>query len=150
MRPGRYDRDIASFLQRRDQLERSRARKRKNDRVCLGRGPEDVKRKGLELGSTQVVRRRDQTEPFKRTLTLPFGGVGRIRWTSNGRGLAFIDTTESNVWIQPFDGHPPQQLTRFADGQMITDFAWSPDGTRLAVARASTTTDIVLFKGLRR
>jgi DNA-binding winged helix-turn-helix (wHTH) protein/Tol biopolymer transport system component len=86
----------------------------------------------------------------KRTLTLPFGGVGRIKWTSNGRGLAFMDATESNVWIQLLDGHPPQQVTRFADRRLITDFAWSPDGTRLAVARASTTSDIVLFHGLRR
>ena len=86
----------------------------------------------------------------RRTLTLPFGGVGRIKWTPNGRGLAFIDATESNVWIQPFDGHPPQQVTRFADRRTITDFAWSPDGTRLAIARATTTSDVVLFKGLRR
>jgi hypothetical protein len=36
----------------------------------------------------------------------------------------------------------------FADGRAILDFAWSRDGTRLAVARAKTTTDIVLFRGL--
>lgn len=29
------------------------------------------------------------------------------------------------------------------------DFGWSADGPRLAVTRQATTTDIVLFRGLR-
>ena len=43
----------------------------------------------------------------------------------------------------------PYQLTHFTDGRTITDFAWSHDGKRLAIARSVTTNDIVLFKGLR-
>ena len=86
----------------------------------------------------------------KRTLTLPFGGVGRIRWTLDGRGVAFLDAVRSNVWVQTLDGGPPRQETHFDDGRTITDFAWSRDGKRLAVARASSSSDIVLFKGLRR
>jgi len=31
-----------------------------------------------------------------------------------------------------------------------TGFAWSRDGKRLAISRATTTNDIVLFKGLKR
>jgi hypothetical protein len=50
--------------------------------------------------------------------------------------------------VQPLDGGAPRQLTHFAD-RTIADFAWSRDGTRLAVARATVTNDIVLFKGLR-
>jgi len=52
--------------------------------------------------------------------------------------------------VQPLSGAPPRQLSRFADGRAILDFAWSRDGARLAIARAKTTTDIVLFRGLRR
>jgi hypothetical protein len=32
---------------------------------------------------------------------------------------------------------------------VIDDFAWSRDSTRLAIARSTTTNDIVLFKGLK-
>jgi hypothetical protein len=51
--------------------------------------------------------------------------------------------------VRPLDGSPPYQLTHFT-GRSIVDFAWSRDGKQLAVARASTTNDIVLFKGLRK
>ena len=45
---------------------------------------------------------------------------------------------------------PPRQLTHFSDNRQIADFAWSRDGKRLAIARATVTNDIVLIKGLRR
>jgi serine/threonine protein kinase/Tol biopolymer transport system component len=76
---------------------------------------------------------------------------GRARWTPDGLGVACIDgTTQANLWIQPLDGRAPRQLTHFSDGRTIADFAWSRDGKRLAIARATTTNDIVLFKGLRK
>jgi Tol biopolymer transport system component len=86
----------------------------------------------------------------KRMVTLPFGGVGRLKWTLDGRGIAFLDETVSNVWVQALDAGSPQQVTHFDDGRTITDFAWSRDGKRLALARAATTSDIVLFRGLIR
>ena len=39
-------------------------------------------------------------------------------------------------------------LTRLSSGDVL-DFAWSADGARLAIVRATTTNDIVLFRGLR-
>jgi Tol biopolymer transport system component len=76
--------------------------------------------------------------------------TGSLRWMPDGRGIAYIDAeTGSNLWVQPLDGSSPHQLTHFTD-RTITDFAWSHDGTRLAISRATTTNDIVLFKGLRR
>ena len=74
--------------------------------------------------------------------------ITRLRWTPDGRGIAYHK--DSNVWIQPLDGRPARQLTRFTDGRTIPDFAWSRDGKRLAIARMSVTNDIVLFKGLRK
>jgi Tol biopolymer transport system component len=75
---------------------------------------------------------------------------GRLRWTPDGQGIAYISRTlPSNVWIQPLDGSAPHALTTFSD-RVITDFAWSRDGSRLAVARGAVTNDIVLFKGLKR
>jgi hypothetical protein len=48
------------------------------------------------------------------------------------RGVAYTDATQSNLWVQPFDGKPPYQLTHFTD-RIIEDFAWSHDGKRLAI-----------------
>jgi hypothetical protein len=53
-----------------------------------------------------------------------------------------------NVWIQPLDGGPPWQLTKFT-GQYIVDSARLPDGKRLAVSRRTDLADVVLIKGLR-
>jgi hypothetical protein len=58
--------------------------------------------------------------------------------------------TRADLWIQPLDGGAPRQLTRFEDdARVIADFAWSGNGARLAVARAVTTNDIILFRGLQ-
>jgi Tol biopolymer transport system component len=75
----------------------------------------------------------------------------RPRWAPDDRSLAYIGPTPgANIWMQPLDGKPRYQLTRFDDGRSIVDFAWSHDRKRLAIARASVTNDIVLFKGLKR
>jgi len=51
----------------------------------------------------------------------------------------------------PLSGGSPRQLTHFtAGGATIEDFAWSRDGKQLAVSRVMTTSDIVVFKGLKR
>ena len=74
---------------------------------------------------------------------------GPVRWTPDGRGIAFvIRSPQANIWIQPLDGSPPRQLTRFTDGRAIPDFAWSRDGSRLAIVRVRSITDVVLYKGL--
>jgi Tol biopolymer transport system component len=92
----------------------------------------------------------------RRRLTPPglvmtsLGEGGRIRWTPDGRGIAYVnEEPEPNIWVQPLDGSSHRPFTRFADGRTILDFAWSRDGARLAIVRAATSTDIVLFTGLQ-
>jgi Tol biopolymer transport system component len=82
--------------------------------------------------------------------TLP--ALLRWRWTPDSQGLAYVDPiTQTDLWIQPLDGGAPRRLTRFdGDARVIADFAWSADGSRLAVARAAQTNDIILFRGLQR
>ena len=57
-------------------------------------------------------------------------------WSPDGASFTFIDKGDP-AWnlarIRPTGG-APERLTRFADGR-VTRFAWSPDGTRLAIAR---------------
>jgi eukaryotic-like serine/threonine-protein kinase len=85
-----------------------------------------------------------------RQFTTPQGGP-IVRWTPDGRGIAYFEEGRGgNIWIQPLDGSPTRQLTHFSDDWAIQDFAWSWDGRRLAVARAKSTSDIVLIKGLQQ
>ena len=83
-------------------------------------------------------------------LVVSIGQSGRVRWAPDGKGVAYVrGEPQSNIWIQPLDGSTPRQMTTFGDSREILDFAWSRDGKQLAVARATTTTDIILFRGLK-
>jgi Tol biopolymer transport system component len=87
----------------------------------------------------------------RRTLSPPPGAAGRVGWAPDGRAVVYRDAaTQANLWVQPFDGSPPHQLTHFPTDHTISSFAWSRDGTRLAIARELVTNDIVLFKDFRR
>ena len=77
---------------------------------------------------------------------------GRLRFTSDGAAIAYVSRDGANLWALPLDGGEPRQITQFpapGNGASIVSFAWSTDGTRLAILRATTTNDIVLFRGLR-
>ncbi|HLL76117.1 MAG TPA: hypothetical protein VK421_12735, partial [Pyrinomonadaceae bacterium] len=65
-----------------------------------------------------------------------------VRWTPDGRALAYIDHRSQNVWAQPVDGGPPRQLTDFKTDQTFS-FAWSRGGKQLALARGTQTSDVV-------
>ncbi len=54
----------------------------------------------------------------------------------------------SNIWRRPLDGGEPKQVTSFTSDR-ITAFAVSRDGKRLALARGTTTSDVVLIKDLK-
>jgi eukaryotic-like serine/threonine-protein kinase len=110
-------------------------------------------------GKSLVISSRDeQGRPKRFVCDLPscasrraLGATGRrVRWTPDGRAIASVDGTGSNLTLEPLDGEPPRQLTHFTVGPVIFDFAWSHDGKRLAIARTTTTNDIVLFRGLKR
>jgi Tol biopolymer transport system component len=70
----------------------------------------------------------------------------QVRWTPDGRGLAYADNRggAANIWVQPIDGGPPKQLTRFKTDQILS-FAWSHDGKQMACARGVINNDVVLI-----
>ncbi|MGQ0761526.1 MAG: protein kinase domain-containing protein [Acidobacteriota bacterium] len=104
-------------------------------------------------------------------MIIPFGGgkpakaldvapaSGQATWTADGKALTYMDTRVSathvtNIWIQPIDGKPPQQLTNFKPDQKAAPeymyaYAWSPDGKQLAYARAETRADVLLIRDVR-
>jgi hypothetical protein len=83
----------------------------------------------------------------KRTLPL----ASTWHWMPDSRALAYVGPgVSADLWIQPVDGGPPRQLTHFPnDRRQIADFAWSADGSRLAVARAAQSNDILMLRGFR-
>ena len=74
--------------------------------------------------------------------------IDRLEWSPDGLGLAYVDSSGTNVWVQPIAGGMPRQLTHFTDRRIVS-FAWSHDGQRLALSRATTTSDIVILKGVK-
>lgn len=79
-----------------------------------------------------------------KTIELP--AYGEVRWFPDGQSVVFCKTLGrvSNLWQLPIDGGQAKQLTNFLSEQ-ITDFAFSPDGTQIAIARGPTISDAVLI-----
>lgn len=70
-----------------------------------------------------------------------------MSFTPDGKELAYIDSRNgsSNIWTIRIDGKgEAKPLTDFkTDG--ISNFAWSPDGKRLAIVRGTTISDAVFI-----
>ena len=84
-----------------------------------------------------------------RRLPIPATALDLVRWAPDGTSLTYLAGSPLNIWAQPLEGTATRQLTHFTDPRAIADFAWSADGKRLAILRSTTTSDVVLFKGLR-
>ena len=73
---------------------------------------------------------------------------GFPHFTPDGQALAYTVSSENNadnVWLQPLDGKPGQQITQFTSDS-IFGFGWSPDGKKLAVGRGHGESDVVLLR----
>jgi serine/threonine protein kinase/Tol biopolymer transport system component len=70
-----------------------------------------------------------------------------IRFARDGKSVIY-PTRENgvdNLWQQPLDGSPGKQLTSFKS-EHIWDFHWSWDGSKLAMVRGHTDSDVVLMR----
>ena len=88
-------------------------------------------------------------EPIK-TFGLTGDPVRETQWTSDSRGLTYIDDRNgiSNIWIQPIDGGPAKQLTNFKSDRTLS-FDWSRDGKQLVLARGTQISDVILISNFR-
>ena len=70
-----------------------------------------------------------------------------IRFSRDGKSLVYTirENGADNLWLQPLDGSAGKQLTLFK-AEHIWDFHWSPDGSRLALVRGHTDSDVVLMR----
>ncbi|MDQ3254953.1 MAG: DPP IV N-terminal domain-containing protein, partial [Acidobacteriota bacterium] len=89
------------------------------------------------------------SEPLK-TFAVPANLSTQLRWTPDGRALAYIDTKNgvSNIFAQPLDGGKPVQLTDFKADRIVS-FAYSRDGKQLALSRGTQKSDVVLFSNFK-
>lgn len=79
-----------------------------------------------------------------------FDLTGNVAWTPDGQALIVKSDQRNvgNLWRQPISGGPPTQLTEFTS-DLISRFALSPDGKRLAISRGNSSLDVVLIKDFR-
>ncbi|MBA3692968.1 MAG: PD40 domain-containing protein [Acidobacteria bacterium] len=88
-------------------------------------------------------------EPLK-TFAVPATLSTQLRWTPDGRALAYVDTKNgvSNIFAQPLDGGKPGQLTDFK-ADRIFSFGYSRDGKQLALSRGTQTSDVFLISNFK-
>ena len=84
-----------------------------------------------------------------RSFSLPAsanGMSGVVRWTPDGKGIAYVDLNGGgNIWIQPLAGGPPQQYTHLKSERVLS-FDWSLDGKQLGMIRAAMAQDVVSIR----
>jgi len=81
----------------------------------------------------QVVIPAEGGPPVAQFLLPP--GTTKSAWSADSTSLTYIDRNKGwNVMRQAIAGGEPTSLIRFTEGQ-TAEFAWSPDGRRLAIVR---------------
>lgn len=77
-------------------------------------------------------------------------GAPFLRWTPDGRAVAYIKTRDfvSNIFAQSLDGGEPKQLTDFK-ADRIFSFDYSRDGKQLALSRGTISNDVVLISNFK-
>jgi Tol biopolymer transport system component len=68
------------------------------------------------------------------------------QWATDKRAIFYVKTEKglSNSWQQPINGSAPVQVTDFTTDR-IFNFAFSPDGSQLALSHGTIKSDVVLI-----
>jgi Tol biopolymer transport system component len=80
-------------------------------------------------------------------LPLQRPAMGPTRFTNDGKAVVYPirENDAFNLWLQPLDGSAGRQLTNFKSEHII-DFRWSFDGSKLALFRGHSDSDVVLIR----
>jgi dipeptidyl aminopeptidase/acylaminoacyl peptidase len=74
------------------------------------------------------------------------GGQGALRWSPDGRRLAFVSSRGDHSWVGVFD-LTSQKITFMAPGADLDGYpAWSPDGQQVAFVRIRAHRDALAFE----
>jgi hypothetical protein len=96
---------------------------------------------GLAIGAL------DGAEPSRNINLGPMEGARVVRWAPRSEGFDFVNDQNgaNNLLRLPPDGVSPIALAH-VDSGIIWNFAWSPDGTKLALANGDVSSDVVLIR----
>jgi serine/threonine protein kinase len=74
-----------------------------------------------------------------------------IRFMPDGKGVAYMVKEKGidNLWVQPLDSSPFHPLTHFSSERIVA-FAFSRDGSKIAMERGHTESDAVLLRDISR
>jgi serine/threonine protein kinase len=72
---------------------------------------------------------------------------GSVQFTPDRNAIAYPirESGVDNLWVQPLDGSAGHQITNFKSDQ-IAQFHWSPDGSKLAVLRVHSDSNVILIQ----
>jgi eukaryotic-like serine/threonine-protein kinase len=75
---------------------------------------------------------------------------GMVRFARDGKSVVYPvrENNVDNLWQQPLDGSAGKPLTSFKS-EHIWDYHWSHDGSKLAVVRGHTDSDVVLMRDMQ-
>lgn len=99
-------------------------------------------------GEWRVAIARTDNGAVVHSFKMPSNIIGRVaRWAPDGQSIVYAKANGNvgDLWRQPLDGSEPVQITYF-DSYSIGDFAWSPDGKKIALTRGSEIRDVVLIR----
>lgn len=75
-----------------------------------------------------------------RSLTFEREGISNLRWSPDGKSLAFIakdaDSKQDQIYIMPMDGGDAVRITDSQTG--VEEFSWRPDGKKIAFVAQDT------------
>ena len=73
--------------------------------------------------------------------------TGMIQFSRDAKSLIYVvrEKGVDNLWQQPLDGGAGKMLTSFK-AEHIWDYHWSADGSRLALVRGHSDSDVVLMR----
>ena len=85
-----------------------------------------------------------------KTFDIPALPAASLRWTPDGRAVAYVDTQGgvSNIVIQSLEGGKPKPLTDFKQ-ERIFSFDYSRNGKQLAISRGTINNDVVLISNFK-
>src|ERR1700722_8449941 len=107
-------------------------------------------------GRTDPILQVISTKDWKEVWTLRMGTEmhvrNMVRFMPDGHGalVEVVVDGKMNLWLSPFDGGRPRQLTHYEGTEGIEDFHWSPDGKKLGIIRVKRTADAVIFRDVKK
>ena len=123
--------------------------KGENIAYWIWNGPEGTSARDVSLGFMNFPGGTQDKPPIKMPSTI--NAEVNLQWSLDGKAILYVDRSNgvSNIWAQPIDGGKRQQKTFFTTDSIFS-FAYSPDGTQIALAQGTIMGDVVLMTNLKR